>query len=71
MLWLLISMFGLIIVILAVRNYYVLNKDIQDKKKRGVIFIFCLIGAVASESTILYVGLLLILFGIAKAAGLL
>lgn len=71
MMWLLVSFVGLIIVYLTVRHYYLTNHDINNKKKRRYIFIFMLIGSVASESTFLYLGVLLIIFGIVKAAGLL
>ncbi|WP_066254358.1 hypothetical protein [Neobacillus drentensis] len=71
MIWLLVSLIGLIIVILTVRFYYKENQDIKSRKKRGLVFIFFLIASVASESSVLYLGLLLILFGLVKAAGLL
>ncbi|MEW9052582.1 MAG: hypothetical protein AB2392_15580 [Neobacillus sp.] len=71
MIWLLVSLVGLIVVILAIRHYYLMNIDIINKKKRGVVFVLFLVASAASESTVLYLGLLLILFGFVKAAGLL
>lgn len=71
MLWLLVSLAGLMIVILNIRYHYKEDADIKNKKKRGIMFVFSLIISVASESTLLYLGLLIILFGLVKAAGLL
>ncbi|WP_139311276.1 hypothetical protein [Bacillus sp. MRMR6] len=71
MIWLLVSFVGLIVVIFAIRHYYLMNIDIINKKRRGIVFVLFLVASVASESTVLYLGLLLIVFGLVKAAGLL
>ncbi|RBW69614.1 hypothetical protein [Bacillus taeanensis] len=72
MLWLTVSLVGLSIVFLTIQHAYKENKDISnDKKKRGIFLLFFLIASAAGESTILYLGLLLILFGMVKASGLL
>lgn len=71
LLWLFISLIGLIIVILTGRSYYKESKEIKRKKWRGLAFLFLAILSAASESTVFYFGLLLILFGLVKATGLL
>lgn len=71
LLWLFISLIGLLIVILIARSYYIESRNLENKKWRGLAFLFLAILSAASESTVFYLGLLLILFGLVKATGLL
>lgn len=71
MIWLSVSVIGLVIVVFVLRYYYLEHKEIQSIKKRWLSIILLTIASAASESTLLYLGLLLILFGFAKAARLL
>ncbi|MBE4907578.1 hypothetical protein IMZ08_05805 [Bacillus luteolus] len=71
MAWLLVSLLGLLIMVLNIRYHYKETEDSNSKGKQWFVTLFFLLISVGSQASLLYLGLLLVLFGLVMATGLL